>query len=56
MRDVIVLFFAADFAPRWDPSLSEPKTLHSGPRELLRLQRQEEKKPVPALHLRPCQR
>ncbi|XP_037651625.1 nuclear factor of activated T-cells, cytoplasmic 1 isoform X4 [Sebastes umbrosus] len=32
-----------------------PKTLHSGPCELLRLQRQEEKKPVPTLHLRPCQ-
>lgn len=50
------MFHFTEHTRGWNPSVSKPKTLHSGSRQLLRLQRQTETQPVPALHLRPCER
>lgn len=41
----------ADYPRRGDPALQEPENIQPGAGQLLRLQRQEEEKSVPALHV-----
>lgn len=48
---LLYLICILEFSCCGDPALQEPENIQPGAGQLLRLQRQEEEEPVPALHL-----